>query len=190
MSLELSRRSFLKCSAAMAVAVACSSMLAGCGEDPNKPIKKGPGSITLAQAKITVADPYLNEDNRTFTTRITITAGRQNTYSFEPRSFYVGFYHKNEDGKYELLEETGNYNNLPKVQGLDKWALNKGETVEGTLSYTAQTSNFDLSQVDRVEIRVRPDLQYETIYAIWQLDKESNHFTVPPIPPIPPTTGE
>lgn len=172
MSLELSRRSFLKCSAATAVAVACSGMLTGCGEDPNKPIKKGPGSITLAQAKITVDEPAFKADGKTFTASISITAGRQNTYSFEPRSFYVGFYHQNEDGKYELIEETGNYYNLPDVQGLDKWALNKGETVEGTLSYTARSREFDLEKVDRVEIRVRPDLQLETIYAIWYISPE------------------
>lgn len=76
MSLEFNRRSFLKYSAAAAVAVAGSSLLVGCGEDEYQKTGKIGSTLKLmgtAQTyKTGEGAPTYNSTNKTFTCKINI----------------------------------------------------------------------------------------------------------------------
>ena len=74
MSLEFNRRSFLKYSAAAAVAVAGSSLLTGCKDDDNKATRTEYGKITVLQAQSTLSGATYNasESKLTFLSLIHI----------------------------------------------------------------------------------------------------------------------
>lgn len=138
MSLNVSRRNFMKLSAAAALAVAGSSLLTGCS-DPNKPTRKGDGTITITSAKTTV-----ERAGNTF--KVTIKNGRQNDLVINARSFNI----VTESGK-EIFPT------------IDKeiWSLQRNE--EATVLVTVGS----LPTNEEYTFRFRPDANYTEIYAGW-----------------------
>lgn len=142
MSLNVSRRNFMKLSAAAALAVAGSSLLTGCS-DPNKPTCKGDGTLTILSAKTTVK----RTGNGTF--EVEIKNGRQNELKIESDSFRV------------LVRNGDKVTAYPATisNAIDGWAIPKGETFKTTV--TSSVAGAD------VTLQFRPDDAYDEMIASW-----------------------
>lgn len=147
MSLKVSRRNFMKLSAAAALAVAGSSLLTGCS-DPNKPTRNGDGTLTVLSAQTTVKR---NGDKF----EVEIKNGRTNDLKIDSDSFRIV---KRDGDKVTYYE--GVVNNA-----IDGWAIPKGETFETTV-----TAKGDLELGANVTLQFRPDDAYDEMFASWIYD--------------------
>lgn len=147
MSLKVSRRNFMKLSAAAALAVAGSSLLTGCS-DPNKPTRNGDGTLTVLSAQTTVKR---NGDKF----EVEIKNGRTNDLKIDRDSFRIV---KRDGDKVTYYE--GVVNNA-----IDGWAIPKGETFETTV-----TAKGDLELGANVTLQFRPDDAYDEMFASWIYD--------------------
>lgn len=144
MSLKVSRRNFMKLSAAAALAVAGSSLLTGCS-DPNKPTRNGDGTLTVLSAQTTV-----KRDGNKF--EVKIKNGRTNDLKIDSDSFRI----VKRDG-----DKVTYYEGVVK-NAIDGWAIPKGETFETTV-----TAKGDLELGANVTLQFRPDDAYDEMFASW-----------------------
>ncbi len=147
MSLKVSRRNFMKLSAAAALAVAGSSLLTGCS-DPNKPTRNGDGTLTVLSAQTTV-----KRDGNKF--EVKIKNGRTNDLKIDSDSFRI----VKRDG-----DKVTYYEGVVK-NAIDGWAIPKGETFETTV-----TAKGDLELGANVTLQFRPDDAYDEMFASWIYD--------------------
>ena len=147
MSLKVSRRNFMKLSAAAALAVAGSSLLTGCS-DPNKPTRNGDGTLTILSAETTVT----RDTNNSYTFKVKIKNGRTNDLKIDSDSFRI----VKRDG-----DKVTYYEGVVK-NAIGGWAIPKGETFETTV-----TAKGDLELGANVTLQFRPDDAYDEMFASW-----------------------
>lgn len=144
MSLKVSRRNFMKLSAAAALAVAGSSLLTGCS-DPNKPTRNGDGTLTVLSAQTTV-----KREGNTF--KVEIKNGRTNDLKIDQDSFRIVVREGDKVTYYEGVVKNA----------IDGWAIPKGETFETTV-----TAKDDPVLGANVTLQFRPDDAYDEMFASW-----------------------
>lgn len=147
MSLKVSRRNFMKLSAAAALAVAGSSLLTGCS-DPNKPTRNGDGALTLISATIKVERSKDNENQFT----VEIKNGRTNDLHVTTDAFHIV---KREGDS--LVDYAATIDKPENV-----WAIKKGETKTITV-----TANVTGTLGNDFTLQFRPDDTYDEMYASW-----------------------
>ena len=179
MSLEFSRRSFLKYTAVAAVAVAGASIFSGCEQTDTKNLYcDGAGSITVLQINA-VLGTYDNDAKKYKDIDLTgssisfpfqITVGRTNNLPIQPSNFKAVVYDK--DGKQKAKYVGGSSTAL--VIGndlLDTNAANKA-TNKGTI-----TVNTSLAEGEKLVFTYCPDLQYAEYSMNWNLTRAAASTT-------------
>lgn len=175
MSLEFNRRSFLKYSAAAAVAVAGSSLLVGCGEDEyQKTGKIGStlklmGAFTLESASLNTA-PIDTAADRILTCNFTLKGTSKLGLPIAPTNFQVEvtsaddtvtIYHASNTGAtgHVTLSNSDNY-------------LEKDETLTTTLTVT----NISVAAGDTIQVKFWPRPQasegtqaYTRAFCTWKM---------------------
>ena len=139
MSLKVSRRNFMKLSAAAALAVAGSSLLTGCS-DPNKPTRNGDGVISIVSSEVNVT-----HKGNVFTVKV--KNGRQNELVINEDSFYI---------------ETASGKTISHKIDKAYWKLSKGQ--EAVITVTAVE---ELPKNEAYTFYFRPDFNWTPIYAGW-----------------------
>ena len=174
MSLEFSRRSFLKYSAVAAVAVAGAGLFTGCDtdSDPNNYYLKEAGDLTVLQ--VTAAMGTYNSDTKkyeapdltgeTLTFPMKITNGRTNPIYVNPTNFKVTV--SSADGKttYKYTASNG----LTIDGSLTETNLKKDSSVEGNVKVTLDAT---VEEGGTVTLTYCPDLQYNEYSMNWQLTR-------------------
>ena len=170
MSLEFSRRSFLKYTAVAAVAVAGASMFSGCEQtDSYNLVCSGAGSMTILQVtatmgtydssskKYTAPEVKASDGATEIKFPVKIENGRTNPISINPNNFKVTVTSK--DGKTVKKYST-------EIDGsLGDTNLKKGSTSSGNV--TASVSG--LEEGGSVVLTYCPDLQYNEYSLNWKL---------------------
>lgn len=184
MSLEFNRRSFLKYSAAAAVAMAGSSLLVGCGEDEyQKTGKIGStlklmGTFTLESAKLNTA-PGDSAENRILTCKFNLKGTSKLGLPIGPANFQVEVtskttekvttYHAyNTDGTGHVsLSKSDNY-------------LEKDETLDTTLTVT----DIKVAAGDTIKVKFWPRPQasegtqaYTRAFCTWKMTVDKTTST-------------
>lgn len=154
MSLEFNRRSFLKYSAAAAVAVAGSSLLVGCGKDEyQKTGKIGStlklmGEFTLESASLDSA-PIDTAANRTLTCNFTLKGTSKLGLPIAPTNFQVEVTSKDNTVKtYHPLNAGSSVFSLTENDNY----LEKDETLETELKVT----NISVADGDTIKVKFWP----------------------------------
>lgn len=155
MSLEFSRRSFLKYTALTAVAVAGSSLLTSCGG--YAPVQHAPGtSNTVLKVVATLDRVEYDEDTNTTAFRLVVTNGRKNALEVTKANFVV---------------KADNYlayqNSFLEVTSPD--ALNHQVKQGETYTYTVFAKGLNALTDGPVTFTFYPDLQYSEFNANWEL---------------------
>ena len=170
MSMEFSRRSFLKLSALTAVAVAGSSLMTGCSmTNPNRPVGKVDSELEVIGKHKLTAPKY---ENSTLTCNMSIKCTSTNALTVEAKNFAMIVTDK--------VGTVTKYNNFGATQYFSITAgdptLDKGDTLPTTVT----VQNISLSNTDTIEFRYYPRLnsyvgndQYNDIYATWVLQDPS-----------------
>lgn len=172
MSLEFSRRSFMKLTALTAVAVAGSSLLSGCEtKDTENIIRTSAGELTVLQ--VTAAMGTLDSDKKTYTAPslagttieypMSITNERDNPISIYPSNFKVTVMtsdRKTVVAKYTAVKGITISNDLADAN------LKNGKTSEGTVTVTLDT---ELESGQYIVLSYFPDLQYNEYSLNWYL---------------------
>lgn len=165
MSLEFSRRSFLKYSAAAAVMVSCSGLLTACS-DPNKPVLNKTGTQTLLMATTTVNAPTVSGSR--VTVPITIKSDRSNDRLLRAENFQVTVMN-GDTLKYSSDWSSSSLSLSIKVSGDNNvyklYRIKKGQTVNCALSF-----DVSLSAGDTLTIKYYPNYPEQVeYYATWNL---------------------
>lgn len=185
MSLEFNRRSFLKYSAAAAVAVAGSSLLVGCGEDEyQKTGKIGStlklmGAFTLESASLT-SSPSATVANNTLTCKFNLKGTSKLGLPIGPANFQVEVTSKANNNKVT----TYHANNTDGTGGVslsksDNY-LEKDETLETELKVT----NISVADGDTIQVKFWPRPQasegtqaYTRAFCTWKMTVDSTVTT-------------
>lgn len=185
MSLEFNRRSFLKYSAAVAVAVAGSSLLVGCGEDEyQKTGKIGStlklmGAFTLESASLT-SSPSATVANNTLTCKFNLKGTSKLGLPIGPANFQVEVTSKANNNKVT----TYHANNTDGTGGVslsksDNY-LEKDETLETELKVT----NISVADGDTIQVKFWPRPQasegtqaYTRAFCTWKMTVDSTVTT-------------
>ena len=185
MSLEFNRRSFLKYSAAAAVAVAGSSLLVGCGEDEyQKTGKIGStlklmGAFELESAKLTTDPPTATTGN-TLTCKFNLKGTSKLGLPIGPANFQVEVTPKDSS----KTVTTYHANNTDGTGGVslsksDNY-LEKDETLETELKVT----NISVADGDTIQVKFWPRPQasegtqaYTRAFCTWKMTVDSTVTT-------------
>ena len=180
MSLEFNRRSFLKYSAAAAVAVAGSSLLVGCGEDEyQKTGKIGStlklmGAFKLESASLNTAPDATTAANRTLTCNFNLKCTSKYGLNILPTNFQVEVtskdnkvktYHALNAGSSSVFSLTENDNYLEKDESLDT---------------TLTVTNISVANGDTIQVKFWPRPQasegsqaYTRAFCTWSMTVDS-----------------
>lgn len=169
MSLTFSRRSFLKYTAVAAVAVAGSSLLTGCKDNPYQPTGtigdtlKIMGDFTLNNAKY---------ENNTLTCDMTFECTSKRNLSIVPANFQVDVYDKDEKWKKSYRYDTAGQN--------VKLSASKGDLAKGDDPFKSimTCAGMDaLNEGDIVKVKYWPRAQasegllgYTEAFATWTMN--------------------
>ena len=185
MSLEFNRRSFLKYSAAAAVAVAGSSLLVGCGEDEyQKTGKIGStlklmGAFKLESAKLTT-DPSTATTGNTLTCKFNLKGTSKLGLPIGPANFQVEVTPKDSS----KTVTTYHANNTDGTGGVslsksDNY-LEKDETLETELKVT----NISVADGDTIQVKFWPRPQasegtqaYTRAFCTWKMTAKKDSVT-------------
>ena len=157
MSLEFNRRSFLKYSAAAAVAVAGSSLLVGCGEDEyQKTGKIGStlklmGAFTLESASLT-SSPSATVANNTLTCKFNLKGTSKLGLPIGPANFQVEVTSKANNNKVT----TYHANNTDGTGGV---SLSKSDNYlekDETLTTTLTVDSISVADGDTIQVKFWP----------------------------------
>lgn len=185
MSLEFNRRSFLKYSAAAAVAVAGSSLLVGCGEDEyQKTGKIGStlklmGEFTLESASLDSA-PIDTAANRTLTCNFTLKGTSKLGLPIAPTNFQVEVTPK-DSSKPVKTYHANNTDGTGRVSlsNSDNY-LEKDETLETKL----KVENISVADGDTIKVKFWPRPQasegtqaYTRAFCTWTMTVNSTVTT-------------
>ena len=168
MSLTFSRRSFLKYTAVVAVAVAGSSLLTGCKDDDNKATRTEYGKITVLQAQSTLSGATYASGKLTFD--FSVKCGRGNPMRVNNSCFSVEITSTDDSGKETTKKYASDFGNLMISQELYNAQLKKDKTAEGTVTISGVSS---LGEKDVVTFFYQPDADpYTEFGATWKLTGE------------------
>lgn len=170
MSMEFSRRSFLKLSALTAVAVAGSSLMTGCSmTNPNRPVGLVGNSLAL-MGKHTLTDPKFEGTTLTCSMNIKCTSNNALTVIDDHFALIV----TDAEGHETEYNNFGNAENIALSSGTFYLEKDKEFTTTVTIR------NVTISDTDTVEFRYHPRLyayvgndQYNDIFATWILQDPS-----------------
>ena len=172
MSLEFSRRSFLKYTAVAAVAVAGASMFSGCEQTDTKNIScTGAGKITVLQITAELgtydesAKKYKDIDltSAEVSLPFKVTVGRTNNLYILPNNFKATVYDANGKQKAKYI---GGNSNLEIPESLQDTNLAKDGSASGTIKLKLGTA---LAAGEKVVLTYCPDLQYAEYSLNWTL---------------------
>lgn len=157
MSLNFSRRDFIKLSAVAALAIAGSSLLTGC-EDSTKPYIKGDGTISQlnVSAKVTKLAGKSNSDGTDAAQpkfQVEITNNRDNEIAINVNSFAIEMNDTQYTGKQLVVE--------PEV-----FALSKGNSKTVTVSLDRSITVKPNSGTN-LRLYYRPDNNYTEYLGYW-----------------------
>ena len=176
MSLEFSRRSFLKYTAVAAVAVAGSSLLTGCNDD-DKTTRTGFGELKTLQNTADLSDATVGSDkNITFT--FSVENGHGNSMGVTANCFEVTVTHSGASEYY--FRGHSNIHTLDISSKLLTSSLEKGDTASGTLTTVASGSYSlaDLKDGDTIVFTYRPyPEKYNKYRAQWTLTVKADSTT-------------
>lgn len=181
MSLEFNRRSFLKYSAAAAVAVAGSSLLVGCGEDEyQKTGKIGStlklmGAFTLESASLT-SSPSATVANNTLTCKFNLKGTSKLGLPIGPANFQVEVTSKANNNKVT----TYHANNTDGTGGV---SLSKSDNYlekDETLTTTLTVDSISVADGDTIQVKFWPRPQasegtqaYTCAFCTWKMTVNS-----------------
>ena len=171
MSLEFSRRSFLKYTAVAAVAVAGSSLLTGCkDEDATK--RTGTGELTVLQSKANLSEFNKNNDNQLEFT-FSVKNGHDNSMAVDANCFKVEVTHDGDDKPY--FKGANSLGKLKISEALYNDALKNDATASGTVTTIGLTG---LKDGDTIVFTYRPSIyKYNKYRAEWTLTYKENTST-------------
>lgn len=182
MSLEFNRRSFLKYSAAAAVAVAGSSLLVGCGEDEyQKTGKIGStlklmGAFKLESASLNAA-PTDTADNRTLTCKFNLKGTSKLGLPIGPANFQVEVTSKANNNKVTTYHANNTDGTGGVVLSNSDNYLEKDETLDTTLTVT----NIKVADGDTIKVKFWPRPQasegtqaYTRAFCTWTMTVNSS----------------
>lgn len=178
MSLEFNRRSFLKYSAAAAVAVAGSSLLVGCGEDEyQKTGKIGStlklmGTFTLESASLNSAFTGTTAENKKLTCNFTLKGTSKLGLPIAPANFQVEVTSKANNNKVT----TYHANNTDGTGGV---SLSKSDNYlekDETLTTTLTVDSISVADGDTIKVKFWPRPQasegtqaYTRAFCTWKM---------------------
>ena len=177
MSLEFNRRSFLKYSAAAAVAVAGSSLLVGCGEDEYQKTGKIGSTLklmgTFKTYKSTVEPtkaPAYDATNNTFTCTVNIKCTTKK----------VPLYVTNECFELTVTRGTTETNYAKQYIKVDKEEYDLKES-EDAKDFKLTITSVDIQAGDKVELKYWPRIQassgnsgYTRAFCTWKMVAKDN----------------
>lgn len=185
MSLEFNRRSFLKYSAAAAVAVAGSSLLVGCGEDEyQKTGKIGStlklmGTFTLESASLDSAPDTTTAANKTLTCKFNLKGTSKLGLPIVPANFQVEVTSKDNKVKTYHALNAGSSSVFSLTEN-DNY-LEKDETLKTELKVT----NISVVDGDTIKVKFWPRPQasegtqaYTRAFCTWKMtvDKTASPY--------------
>jgi len=168
MSMEFSRRAFLKYTALTAVAVAGSSLLSGCNiTSPNRPTGKTGATLTL-MGKHTLTAPVYSADNSTLKFHMNITCTSDNSLSV--KSNYFTLYVTHADNTTTEYNNYGEQGHVALSNGTEYLAKNSSLETDVTVTGVSITSG------DTVKVCYWPrpvsananDI-YQDVFATWDI---------------------
>lgn len=158
MTVEFSRRSFLKYTALTAVAVAGSSLLTGCSG--YAPVQHAPGtSNTVLKVVSTLEQVTYDKETNTTSFRLVVKNGRKNALEVTKANFAV-----KADG---YLADQNNKLEVTSPDALS-YQVKQGETV----TYHVMAKGLNALTDGPVTLTFYPDLQYPEFNANWELAAE------------------
>lgn len=166
MSLTFSRRSFLKYTAVAAVAVAGSSLLTGCKDNPYQP-EGGIGDTLKIMGNFTLNSATLADN--TLTCNMTFKCTSSNDLNVRPSSFEIEVVSGDDSTYYRANQAKNNKVNLDTARG----DLAKNE------EYTTNLTVGDITVKDGDTIKVKywprdqasgGNLAYTKAFATWVMD--------------------
>ena len=167
MSLEISRRSFLKYTAVAAVAVAGSSLLSGCN-DEDKTTRTGFGELVALQNTANLSKATYANGNIAFD--FSVKNGHTNTLQVASDCFEVTATHKGESKYY--FRGHRDLDTLSIDSDLLNTALAEDATTKGKV-LTKNTTLYSLAGLadgDTIVFTYRPNpAKYNKFYAQWTL---------------------
>lgn len=173
MSMEFSRRSFLKLSALTAVAVAGAGLVSGCSlTNPNQPV--GFVGDTLAvMGKHTLTDPQFNGTDLTCKVNVACTSVNALTVIADHFALIV----TDAEGNETEYNNFGNTDDVSISEGT--FTLKKGDDFDTEVTISGVT----ISDTDTVKLRYYPRLyayiandNYNDVYATWILQSPSKNI--------------
>lgn len=178
MSLEFSRRSFMKLTALTAVAVAGSSLLSGCDSSSSTLYPSGAfGKELTLMGKFTVSDPKYDADTNTLTCAFKGTCTSDTPLAIRSKFFQVEVLRDKKTTVYNA-ESTGCTLTLAQ----SNYYLEKKESIETTMTLTG----IDLQSGDVLSVMYFPRLEsssngngqsYTDLHATWKGTYKDGSFT-------------
>lgn len=178
MSLEFSRRSFMKLTALTAVAVAGSSLLSGCDSSSSTLYPSGAfGKELTLMGKFTVSDPKYDADAKTLTCAFKGTCTSDTPLAIRSKFFQVDVLRDKKTTSYNA-ESVG----CTLALSQSNYYLQKKESIETTMTLTG----IDLQNGDVVSVMYFPRLEsssngngqaYTDLHATWKGTYKDGSFT-------------
>ena len=166
MPAEFSRRSFLKYTALTAVAVAGSSLLAGCSSGQVVTRHAVGDSCIVLQVKSTLDSVAYDASAGTLTFKVTVRNGRSHSVQVNRSSFAV----KAVEGDYYAYSNSRiKVYNVSEEPSATPSQLKTGDSQ----TYKIVASDFDGFNGDKVRLTFMPDLKYSEYSANWELDEDA-----------------
>ena len=180
MSLEFNRRSFLKYSAAAAVAVAGSSLLVGCGEDEYQKTGKIGSTLKLMGAfKLESASLNSVSSSSTLTCKFNLKCTSKYGLNIVPANFQVEVTHKDTDGT-EKVTTYHAYN----TNGTGKVSLSKNTNYlvkDDSLDTVLKVEDIKVADGDTIQVKFWPRPQasegsqaYTRAFCTWKMTVEKD----------------
>lgn len=187
MSLEFNRRSFLKYSAAAAVAVAGSSLLVGCGEDEyQKTGKIGStlklmGEFKLEDAKLTTLPTGVAENN-TLTCNFNLKCTSSYGLNILPTNFQVEVTSKTDNNKKKVT--IYHASNTDATGGVTLRSNNNYLKKDESLKTELKVTNISVADGDTIQVKFwpRPNASegtqaYTRAFCTWKMTVDSSVTT-------------
>lgn len=175
MSLEFSRRAFLKYSAVAAVALAGAGVFSGCEQsDPYNLYMYKAGEMTVLQITAGMGydeeqkkyvDPEFKVDSEKVVLPFKITNGRTNALPVIRSNFKVVITDK--DGKQKA--KFNDANGLTCASSLLDTNLKKGSSVSGDLTVDLTAATYEKAAGDKLVLTYTPDHEYAEYSLNWVL---------------------
>lgn len=184
MSLEFNRRSFLKYSAAAAVAVAGSSLLVGCGEDEYQKTGKIGSTLKL----MGTFRMYDGADAPTYTPASPATIPATGTFtcklSIKCTTKKVPLYVTNECFELTVTRDKNEKNYAKQYIKVDPEEYDLKESEEAK-AFTLTIKDVDIQNGDKVELKYWPRIQassgnsgYTRAFCTWKMDAVSESSSI------------